>query len=88
MAIDIHEETNLRLTRRTFLGKTVRGVGSLALASLLSPTLINAAEIEKWHGIITKPHVPPKSQTHYPSLHGRRSLALGDFGLQTKTRRT
>ena len=25
MAIDIHEETNLRLTRRTFLGKTVRG---------------------------------------------------------------
>ena len=62
MAIDIHEETNLRLTRRTFLGKTVRGVGSLALASLLSPSLINAAEIEKWHGIITTPHVPPKAK--------------------------
>ncbi len=62
MAIDIHEETNLRLTRRTFLGKTVRGVGSLALASLLSPSLINAAEIEKWQGIITTPHVPPKAK--------------------------
>ena len=62
MAIDIREETNLRLTRRTFLGKTVRGVGSLALASLLSPSLINAAEIEKWQGIITTPHVPPKTK--------------------------
>ena len=64
MAIDIHEENNLRLTRRTFLGKTVRSVGSLALASLLTPSIINAApEIEKWHGIITQPHVPPKAKT-------------------------
>ena len=64
MAINIHEETNLRLTRRTFLGKTVRSVGSLALASLLSPSIINAAtEIERWPGIITEPHVPPKAKT-------------------------
>ena len=63
MAIDIHEETNLRLTRRTFLGKTVRGVGSLALASLLTPSLVNAApEIERWQGIVTAPHVPPKAK--------------------------
>ena len=61
--MDIYEETNLRLTRRTFLGKTVRGVGSLALASLLSPSLINAAtDIERWPGIITTPHVPPKAK--------------------------
>ena len=40
MATDIHEETNLRLTRRTFLGKSVRSVGSLALGSLLVPSLL------------------------------------------------
>ena len=63
MAIDIHEETDLRLTRRTFLGKTVRGVGSLALASLLTPSLVNAApEIDRWQGIVTTPHVPPKAK--------------------------
>ena len=63
MAIDIHEETNLHLTRRTFLGKTVRGVGSLALASLLTPSLVNAApEIERWQGIVTAPHAPPKAK--------------------------
>ncbi len=63
MAIDIHEETELRLTRRTFLGKTVRGVGSLALASLLTPSIINAApEVDRWQGIVTTPHVPPKAK--------------------------
>ena len=63
MAIDIHEETNLRLTRRTFLGKAVRGIGSLALGSLLTPSLLNAApQIEQWPGIITEPHVPPKAK--------------------------
>ena len=74
MAMDIHEETNLRLTRRTFLGKTVRGIGSLALGSLLTPSLLNAAtEIERWPGIISEPHVPPKAKTDYSSLYGRRS---------------
>ena len=63
MAMNIHEETDLRLTRRTFLGKTARSVGSLALASLLTPSIINAApEIERWHGIMTTPHVPPKAK--------------------------
>ena len=63
MATDIHEETNLRLTRRTFLGKAVRSVGSLALGSLLVPSLLNAApKIERWPGIITQPHVPPKAK--------------------------
>ena len=63
MAIDIHKETDPRLTRRTFLGKTVRGVGSLALASLLTPSIINAApEVERWQGIVPTPHVPPKAK--------------------------
>ena len=28
MAMDTHKENDLRLTRRTFLGKSVRGIGS------------------------------------------------------------
>ncbi len=63
MPNNISEESKLRLTRRTFLGKTVRGIGSVALASLLTPTLIEAApQIERWQGIITEPHVPPKAK--------------------------
>lgn len=63
MATDTHQETNLRLTRRTFLGKAVRSVGSLALGSLLMPSLLNAApKIERWPGIITEPHVQPKAK--------------------------
>ena len=61
MAMDIHKGTDLRLTRRTFLGKSVRSIGSLALGSLLTPSLLGAApEIERWQGIVTTPHVPPK----------------------------
>ena len=63
MAMDIHKETDLRLTRRTFLGRSVRSIGSLALGSLLTPSLLGAApEIERWPGIVTAPHVPPKAK--------------------------
>jgi len=64
----IDPKQKLLLTRRTFLGKSVRGVGTLALASLLNPSLLSAAEhdhaaqIEKWLGVITTPHVPPKAK--------------------------
>ena len=63
MAMDTHKETDLRLTRRTFLGKSVRSIGSLALGSLLTPSLLGAApEIERWQGIVAAPHVPPKAK--------------------------
>lgn len=48
------------LQRRTFLGQACRGVGAVALSSLLSP--VRAAEPEKWRGVIAKPHVPPKAK--------------------------
>ncbi len=48
------------LQRRTFLGQTCRGVGALALSSLIAST--RAAEPDKWRGVITKPHVPPKAK--------------------------
>ena len=63
MLNNINEESKLRLTRRTFLGKTVKGIGSVALASLLTPSLVEAApQIERWQGIITEPHVIPKAK--------------------------
>ena len=46
------------LQRRTFLGQACRGVGGLALASLLAAT----APRGQWNGVVTKPHVPPKAK--------------------------
>ncbi len=63
MSTNIQEKTQLRLTRRTFLGKTVRSVGSLALGSLLMPSLLKGApQVERWPGIIAEPHVTPKAK--------------------------
>jgi hypothetical protein len=45
-----------RQTRRAFLGRTAQGIGGLALASLLNPTLLGAAAIAtrkgKWRGAV------------------------------------
>ena len=49
------------VSRRAFLGKA--GLGSLGLASLLNPSLLSAAdrpEIDKWPGVLAKPHHKPK----------------------------
>jgi len=47
----------LKLTRRTLFGKTITGLGSLALASLLNPKLLNAAE-----GVVSPLHFAPKAR--------------------------
>ena len=47
--------------RRSFLAQSCRGVGALALASLLDSRAA-AAKVEKWKGVVTKPHVPPKAK--------------------------
>ena len=67
--MDILEKEKLLLTRRTFLGKTAQGIGSLALASLLNSPMLLAAGIgtkspqpDRWQGVITTPHVPPKAK--------------------------
>ena len=48
------------VSRRAFLGKA--GLGSLGLASLLNPSLLSAdrPQIDKWPGILAKPHHKPK----------------------------
>ncbi len=48
------------VSRRAFLGKA--GIGSLALASLLNPSLFAASAPDRWPGVITKPHFPPKAK--------------------------
>lgn len=50
------------LSRRAFLSKT--GLGSLALTSLLKPSLFAsaAAAPDKWRGVLTQPHFPAKAK--------------------------
>ncbi len=49
--------------RRTFLTQSCRGVGALALSSLLASRASAAPQKqEKWKGVVTKPHVPPKAK--------------------------
>src|SRR5215218_6176105 len=61
----------LRQTRRSFLGATAKGIGSLALASLLNPSLAGAADAvgaatkpaaDKWMGTINPLHFAPKAK--------------------------
>jgi hypothetical protein len=59
-------EAESHFNRRAFLGRMSQGVGSLALASLLNPTLLRAAAAaasgnpNKWPGVVNPPHFPPK----------------------------
>jgi hypothetical protein len=51
------------LQRRTFLGNALRGVGSVALASLLDPGLLRARPgSDQWLGVVTTPHVPRRAR--------------------------
>ncbi len=55
---------SLRLTRRSFLGKAATGVGSLALASLLKPSLLNGAptSLPAGLGVVNPLHFAPKAK--------------------------
>jgi hypothetical protein len=57
------------LQRRTFLGQATRGLGSLALASLINPAILRAAEdhssraqSDHWPGVVNPPHFPPRAR--------------------------
>lgn len=57
-------------SRRVFLGRTAQGVGKLALASLLTPSLFSAALAattkpkakDKWFGVVSPLHYPAKAK--------------------------
>ena len=55
--MDLHTETWQRQTRRTFLGQTALGLGSVALSWLLNPRL--AAATDRLPGL---PHVAPRAR--------------------------
>ena len=67
------DELKLRLTRRALMGRTTTGLGALALASLLNPRMLNAADVPskgidadadagRWTGILKAPHFAPKAK--------------------------
>jgi hypothetical protein len=53
-------EFQLSINRRAFLGRAAYGLGGIALASLLDPRLVSAADVSSsgthWKGIINPPH--------------------------------
>ncbi len=60
------DETQARIHRRAFLGRSSTGIGTLALASLLDPTLLNATEATPGHdrpaSTLGLPHFAPKAK--------------------------
>src|SRR5690349_3718125 len=65
LARDLNQFAQQQQTRRVFLGRAGRTLGSVALASLLNPGLIRAATnsstgSQGWRGVIHPPHHPPK----------------------------
>src|ERR1700733_12564884 len=50
------------INRRAFLGRSCLGLGSLALASLLSRERLQGADdkVQKWTGVVNPLHHPPK----------------------------
>ena len=54
----------LQQTRRTFLGNSSRGVGTMALASLLHSTVSaqEKVEVPRWNGVVEQLHFPAKAK--------------------------
>ena len=62
--MDPRAEFTNHLTRRTFLGQTARGVGGLALGTMLMPELLGAAKTggSRVAGLPGLPHFAPKAK--------------------------
>src|SRR5687767_3721024 len=58
------DQYKLQLTRRSFLGRASRGIGGVALASLINPQLFAADtnKVERWPGVVEPLHVPRKAK--------------------------
>src|SRR5687767_1779600 len=58
------DQYKLQLTRRSFLGRASRGIGGVALASLINPQLFAADtnKVERWPGVVSPLHVPRKAK--------------------------
>jgi hypothetical protein len=72
------EERKIKLTRRAFLGRSGAGLGSLALASLLDPSLLcagllragetprrdgaSSVQLDRWPGVVNPLHLPRRAK--------------------------
>jgi hypothetical protein len=76
-------DDRLSQTRRTFLGSAARGVGGLALASLMDPQLFQAqaASTGKWTGVVDPLHFAPKAKRviHLYQAGGPSHLETFDY---------
>ena len=80
------------INRRTFLSQSAYGLGTMALASLLNPSLARAAEAValapsgKWRGVVNPPHFPVKAKRiiHLCMAGGPSHLETFDFKPQLK----
>ena len=62
--MNLRQQINLT-RRRAFLGQVGRGVGSVALASLLQNEMVfgeTNASAGQWQGVVTEPHVPVRAK--------------------------
>src|SRR5205823_7329606 len=67
--MDMTKSMNHIFTRRAFLGRSSAGMGMLALASLLKPGLVHAADsgtrkpvLDRWRGVINPLHFPARAK--------------------------
>jgi hypothetical protein len=79
------KEFQTNINRRAFLGRAAFGLGGMALASLLDPGIIGAAEVpaggERWKGIIHPAHYPTRAKRiiHLYMAGGPSHLESFDF---------
>src|SRR5258708_2958814 len=53
----------LNINRGAFLGRAAYGLGGIALATLLNPTVsAEAVGSEKWRGVVNPPHFPIRAK--------------------------
>jgi Protein of unknown function (DUF1501) len=64
--MDPLQNLQARFTRRSFLGRSSTGIGTLALASLLNPRLLGAVDnpvtTDRWTGAVHPLHFAPKAK--------------------------
>jgi hypothetical protein len=78
------------INRRAFLGRAAYGLGGIALASLLEPSLIGDARADepagRWRGVVNPPHFPVRAKRiiHLCMAGGPSHLESFDFKPELK----
>jgi len=62
-------------SRRTFLGKSAQAIGTLALGSIMNPSLLGQAGT--WRGVLDAPHYYPQRRSGWCIVYERGTDARG-----------